>query len=289
MSDSTDGLDEIGDWSVDKLRILKDYSAAYAIILQHQRNERTGGKRFFTGYIDAFAGAGAHIHKGTGQVVKGSPLNALELATQFDHYEFIDLDPERVQRLKRLAGTHTNVSVHLGDCNEVLLETVLPKYRYDEYKRALCLLDPYSLQLDWNVLKTAGGMQSVEIFLNFPIHDMNRNAKRKNIADVDATSRARMTKFWGDESWHASMFAPSKQGTLPGLFSEDSGPELEKVDQASFVSAFQKRLKEVAGFKFVPNPVPMKNTKGAVVYYLFFASNNSKGEKIANDVMKKYR
>ncbi len=289
MSDNNNGLDEIGDWSVDKLRILKEYSAAYAIILQHQRNERTGKKQFTTGYIDAFAGAGEHIHKGTGQVVKGSPLNALELATQFDHYEFIDLDPERVQRLKKLAEKRGNVSVHHGDCNEILLKTVLPKYPRDKYRRALCFLDPYSLQLDWNVLRTAGQMKSVDIFLNFPIHDMNRNAKRKNIDDVDQTSRARMTKFWGDESWHAAMFAPSKQTSLPGLFGDDAAPELEKVDQLSFVSAFRDRLKKVAGFEFVPEPVAMKIPQGAVVYFLFFASNNQTGARVANDIMNKYR
>lgn len=289
MDKNTNELDEIGDWSVDKLRILKEYSAAYAIILQHQRNAHTGKKQFYTGYIDAFAGAGEHIHKGTGQVVKGSPLNALELATQFDHYEFIDLNPERVQRLKQLTEKRCNVSVHHGDCNEILLKTVLPKYPRDKYRRALCFLDPYSLQLDWKVLKTAGEMQSVEIFLNFPIHDMNRNAKRKNIDEVDATSRERMTKFWGDESWHAAMYAPSKQATLPGLFAEDAGPDLEKVDQASFIAAFRDRLKKVAGFKFVPEPVAMKIPQGAVVYFLFFASNNETGARVANDIMKRYR
>ncbi|MFZ5494591.1 MAG: three-Cys-motif partner protein TcmP [Verrucomicrobiota bacterium] len=289
MSDDTAGLDEIGDWSVDKLRILKDYSATYAIVLQNQRNERTGKKQFFTGYIDAFAGAGEHIHRGTGQVVKGSPLIALELATQFDHYDFIDLDPVRVQRLQKLAERRNNVSVYHGDCNDVLLKIVLPKYPRTKYRRALCFLDPYSLQLDWKVLQTAGHMRSVDIFLNFPIHDMNRNAKRKSIDDVDPTSRARMTKFWGDESWHAAMFSPSKQASLPGLFGEDVTPELEKVDQASFVAAFRERLKKVAGFEFVPEPVAMKIPQGAVVYFLFFASNNQTGARIANDIMKKYR
>ncbi len=287
MSEDTTGLDEIGDWSVDKLRILKDYSAAYAVILQSQRNEHTGGRQFFTSYIDAFAGAGEHIHKTTGAVVKGSPLNALELATQFDHYDFIDLNPDRVGRLQKLAEKRRNVTIHHGDCNQVLLKTVLPKYPYDKFCRALCFLDPYCLQLDWKVMRTAGQMRSVEIFLNFPIHDMNRNAKRKNIDDVDPTTRARMTKFWGDESWHTAMFAPSKQASLPGLF-EDAAPELEKVDQASFVAAFQQRLRDVAGFKHVPKPVPMRNSKGAVIYYLFFASNNPTGARIAKDIMKKY-
>jgi len=33
----------------------------------------------------------------------------------------------------------------------------------------------------------------------------------------------------------------------------------------------------------------MKNSNGAVVYYLFFASHNQTGDKIARDVFKKHR
>lgn len=288
MAEDTTGLDEIGDWSVDKLRILKDYSERYALILQSQRDQR-GAKQFFTGYIDAFAGAGEHIHKTTGMVVKGSPLIALELPHKFDHYEFIDLNPERVERLVRLAQNRENVTIHRGDCNTVLLGRVLPKYRWEDRRRALCFLDPYCLQLDWRIMETAGRMRSIEIFLNFPIHDMNRNAKRKSLGDVDRKSRTNMTKFWGDESWHAAMFAPSNQGDFFRALGGAETLELEKVDNDSFAAAFQKRLKEVAGFKYVPDPVPMKNSIGAVVYYLFFASNNDTGARIANAIMKGYR
>ena len=45
----------------------------------------------------------------------------------------------------------------------------------------------------------------------------------------------------------------------------------------------------MAGFKYVPDPVPMRNTKGAVIYYLFFASQNATGNKIARAVFNKYR
>ena len=38
------------------------------------------------------------------------------------------------------------------------------------------------------------------------------------------------------------------------------------------VAAFRKRLQDVAGFSFVPEPLPMKNKINAVVYCLLFAS-----------------
>ncbi|MGC2416501.1 MAG: hypothetical protein WA434_02080 [Candidatus Acidiferrales bacterium] len=89
-----------------------------------------------------------------------------------------------------------------------------------------------------------------------------------------------MTEFWGDESWRQVA-----DGTTPGLF----GPMVEKEPNEVIAGAFRQRLKEVAGFKCVPDPLPMQNSKGAIVYYLFFASQNSIAEKIAREIFSKYR
>ena len=49
--------------------------------------------------------------------------------------------------------------------------------QYEEYASVLfCLLDPYGLHLDWEVMRTAGELGTIDMFLNFPIMDMNRNA-----------------------------------------------------------------------------------------------------------------
>jgi three-Cys-motif partner protein len=286
----TPKLDKIGDWSVDKLDILKAYAEQYSTILKNQVSRSGSVRTFHVGYIDGFAGAGEHVHKDTGQIVAGSPRNALDLEHRFDEYHFIDIDPVRVAQLKTMCAGHANAHVHQGDCNQLLLNDLFPKFKFADYRRALCFLDPYGMHLQWNVLAVAGQMKSIEIFLNFPVMDINRNAKKKNIADIDPDHRARMTAFWGDESWHAAMYAPSSQGNFHGTLSglDDNSPELEKNDNEALVAAFRKRLKEVGGFEFVPEPVPMKNSQNAVVYYLFFASNNKTGGKIASHIFKGY-
>jgi len=48
-------------------------------------------------------------------------------------------------------------------------------------------------------------------------------------------------------------------------------------------------LKEIAKFEYVPEPIPMRNRQGAIIYYLFFASPNKTGNKIINDIFKKWR
>jgi hypothetical protein len=59
-NDPGDNLDKIGDWSVDKLNILKAYSERYSLILQNQVVRKDQARRFHYGYIDGFAGAGEH-------------------------------------------------------------------------------------------------------------------------------------------------------------------------------------------------------------------------------------
>lgn len=63
----------------------------------------------------------------------------------------------------------------------------------------------------------------------------------------------------------------------------------ERVVNHTIAKAFRARLREVAGFGHVPAPLPMRNSRNAVVYYLFFASHNATGAKIAKQIFDKFR
>lgn len=268
-------LDEIGYWSEIKHDIIKSYATAYSKIMAKQTviEEHV--------YIDAFSGAGEHISKTTGGLIAGSPLHALRIEPPFKYYYFIDLDEKKTSHLHDLVGKRQDVTIYPGDCNVVLLDEVFPRVRYEEYRRALCLFDPYGLHLHWDVIKTAGVMKSIEIFLNFPVMDMNRNALWRNPEGVDQAQLDRMNAFWGDDSWRDAMYRTN--GNLFGW--------LEKVEDANaaIAEAFRRRLKTVAGFKHVPEPLPMRNKSGAILYYLFFASHKPVAQKIVKDIFSKYR
>lgn len=263
-------IDEIGYWSEVKLSILDDYAKPYNQILHAHRLK--------TVYIDGFAGAGHHRAKGSDRIIDGSPLLAMKVDPPFDFLHFVDINEARVQELRRLAIGHQNVRVHQGDCNRVLLEDVFPKISFANYQRALCILDPYGLHLDWQVIKTAGDSGVTEIFLNFPVMDMNMNVFWANPDRVTSENQERMARFWGDDSWRQAAYSPVR-----GLFGEMQ----EKNSINHVVKAFQERLKRVAGFDHVPKPMPMRNTKGAIVYFLFFAARNPTAAKIVNDIFNK--
>src|SRR5208282_4986307 len=126
------------------------YAKAYSTILSAQARPRLHHV-----YIDAFAGAGVHISKTTGDEVPGSPAIAIHTDPPFREYHFIDLDGGRMDNLRNLFPNRENVHFYEGDCNRIMLDQVLPLVRYEDYRRGLCLLDPYGLHLDWNVIFTA--------------------------------------------------------------------------------------------------------------------------------------
>jgi three-Cys-motif partner protein len=269
--------DEIGYWSEVKLDIIKEYASAYTRIMAAQKDPA-----FTYIYIDAFAGAGRHISRKTRQFVPGSPLNALNIEKPFHEYHFIDLNDLKVAELENLAGERKDVFIYNGDCNKILLEEVLPLADYAKYRRALCILDPYGLHLNWEIIKAAGAMKSIEIFLNFPVMDINMNVLKHDPRKVDQEQIDRMNAFWGDESWRDVAYTKSKQKSL-------FGPEREeKTTNEALEAGFRRRLKDVARFGYVSEPMPMKNSKDAIVYYLYFASQKPTAKNIVKDIFKKY-
>lgn len=134
-------LDEIGIWSEIKLEIIKKYASAYTTVLSKQ----TWCKGYV--YIDAFAGAGVHISKTKGEIISGSPRNALEVDPPFTEYYFIDLDKERANIFEEIAKENPRVHAYQGDCNEILVNKIFPTLNYATFKRALCILDPYTINI----------------------------------------------------------------------------------------------------------------------------------------------
>lgn len=273
MSENDVQFDEINYWSVLKLDMLEQYGEAYVRTFANNRL-----KKF---YIDGFCGAGKHISKATGEDVAGSPARAFKIQPPFDHYHFVDLDKSKTEHLKTLCGDRKDVSFYNEDASTALLQKILPTIHFEKYNRALCLLDPYGLDLDWAVMEMAGRSNAIDMVLNFPVMDINRNAIWRNPEKVSAKGIARMNKFWGDESWRRDAYVESPR---------DLFGYTKPVKQSNevVVDAFITRLKNIAGFKYVARPFPMKNSNQAVVYYLILASPKEVAKNIVEGIFKKY-
>lgn len=273
-------FDNIGVWSEIKLDIIKEYANAFTRIMKKQ----DWCKGYV--YIDAFAGAGVHISRRTGEFVPGSPLNALEIENPFTEYHFIDIDKIKAEALENLTRERLNISIYPEDCNESLVRKIFPSLQYKSKKRALCILDPYGLHLYWETILEAAKLRTTEIFLNFPIMDMNRNVLHKDLLSADPEQIERMNRFCGSEEWQEILY---KEDMQMGLFGNTYRTKI--VDSNIKLGDWFRveRLKKAAGFKFVPEPVLMRNSKGGPLFFLFFASHNETGPKIVSDIFSKYR
>ncbi|HEX9744699.1 MAG TPA: three-Cys-motif partner protein TcmP [bacterium] len=141
--------DEIGLWSEIKHEILSKYARSYSTIMTKQG--------FFEhAYIDALSGGGIQKRKHKEEFVQGSPLHVLNITPPFQKFYFVELDKKKCQMLSELIGERQHTYVFCADCNEALPNIIFPKVKYEEYKRGLCLLDPYKLgELKWETIVAA--------------------------------------------------------------------------------------------------------------------------------------
>ncbi len=197
----------------------------------------------------------------------------------FHELHFIDLNEDKTEALEKLCEGKP-ASVYADDANHVLPNVIFPTCRFDQFVRALCLLDPCGLHVNWNVLMAAAATKVVEVVYHLSIVDISRNVRRGSSDSIAPDDAARMTAAWGDESWKTGVFE-----TTPGLFGEVE----ERREYNEVAKAFKKRLESVAGFPHVVEPLLLRNRQNAPLYWLFFAGPNETGAKIVRDIFNTYR
>lgn len=270
----------IGIWTEIKLQIIQEYAAAYTTILKDKSWCRAYA------YIDAFAGPGSFVSKEDRQrLIPGSPLNALNVKDKFTEYHYIDIDHSKIDRLEELISDRPekgNIHFYVGDANEVLRNEILPGFQYESFKRALCILDPYGADIEWPTVEAIAKARTMDVFINFPLMDINRNAALKILEATNPAEGMRFSKLFGEDSWKTLAYVEQS-----GLFAD---PVLIKKTRGNetIKNAFVARLKEKAGFTCIPRPILMRNSSGGPLYYLIFASHQPVAQKIAESIFKKW-
>jgi hypothetical protein len=151
-------LDAIPYWPQLKLDIVRRYGAAYSTI-----SSRQPGLAHY--WIDGFIRPGADTS--ARDFLPGNPLNALLVTPPFRHHYLVNMDGERVDALRRAVDGRADVTLLEGGGSRALLEEVLPRVRQEDYRRALCVLDPCGPGPDWRVIETAGRLRTIDLFVAF--------------------------------------------------------------------------------------------------------------------------
>lgn len=266
-------FDEVGYWSQIKLDIVKKYAAAYSKIISAQKQPS-----FAPVFIDGISIAAVHMSRGSRTYIAGSPVNVLLITPEFYRYYLIDIRAAKTSALQQMVADNPKVSVFSGNCNDALTTKVFPHVQWSQYRRGLCLLDPFGLHLDWNTIVAAGKLKTLDVVLSFPVADVTGKSLWRDPTGMNSPDLEQLKRYWGDDSWNNAYETPSA-----------SSGRSTKADMDSVAAAFRARLQSVAGFKHVPEPMPMRSSKGALNYYLFFASPKPLADEIVTEIFDTYR
>jgi len=274
-----------GDWTNQKLELLRKHLSAYTRILNK--------KSLFFAYIDAFAGTGYRELKETSsatslwlpeladpepqQFLQGSARIALECNPPFQKYIFIEKNAGKIAELQAnlyrdFPEKKKQIILIQGDANTVIQELCEKNWRHH---RAVLFLDPFGMQADWPTNEAIARTKAIDLWILFPLGVAVNRMLTKD-GRINETWKLRLDRIFGAQDWFDEFYKTSPQ---PSLFGETVQTE-KAADFAVIKAYYVRRLKTV--FSHVAeNPLSLYNSKNSPLYVLFFAAGNSKGGKVA--------
>jgi len=237
----SDGLParSVGPWSKDKLQVVGNYMGIFAGSMKTKWKGLT--------YVDLFAGPGKCVVEGTGEELRGSPLLALDTRKPFDIVLCVEQDTEARDALNQRIQHHPrgqSAEVLAGDCNAIITQVI---GKMPANYLSLVFIDPEGISgLEADTMTAlASPKLLVDLIVLFPQQmSVNRN-RWQWIGTVEDTP---LDRVLGRRDWRTNMT-----------------PE---------VVQFMELLRRL-GFIFVKGAGrAFRNTRGAQLYYLVFASKS---------------
>lgn len=287
-------------WTDEKLDAFEKYVKAYLTILN--KYKRQFG--WSTIYIDAFAGSGScgeedltgddgsqslfdpdviedftvdDSYKGAAERVLG-----IEGMDPFDYYFFIDKEKDAIEGLEQMLREKNYLSgrncyFSCTDANDQLRKISESLYR--STNRALALLDPFGMQVEWSTIE-ALSRTHCDLWILVPSGVIiNRLIKR----DGTLLYPDKLTKFFGlSEDEICEIFY--KKRVRKSLFEEVE--DTVKISNATMQIAmvYLTQLKKV--FECViDEPLVLYNSRNVPIFHFVFASHNETAKKIASEII----
>lgn len=224
-------------------------------------------------YIDLYAASGYARVRGTGTILKGSPILALTVPNQFDSYIFCEEQPSLLDALKarteRIAPS-AKVTFVAGSCNDCVdqILAAIPKPSRSNKVLSLCLVDPFDFGMKFATLQRLSA-----VFIDFVVllaigMDANRNYEHYVDGDSPKIDEALGNTEWRDR-WKASDLRRSNfRQFLAGEFSMS-------MQSLRFLGRSLSEMKLVRS-----------DDKNLPLYYLALFSRDRTAYRFWDDVLK---
>ena len=248
-----------GPWVKEKLYYLGRYLKIFSVGMKNKRAERLY-------YVDLFAGPGKCHIRDTQEEVDGSPLVAL-LGFDFARYFFFEADPACIGALetrakRRAPDKWQEVKLIPGDCNDTIERADLPSEGL-----GLAFIDPTGIsQISFETIRRLTAGRQIDLIMNFP----EGMGIRMNLHQYTQTDESALTRFMGSARWK-----------------ERYGRSLTSFDQMckEIAEEYLANLRSLGYLAVDSDWIPVKTDQNTLLYYLLFASKNSRG----NDFWRKIK
>jgi three-Cys-motif partner protein len=277
-----------GSWTVEKLDALRAYLNGYAQALKRQSFRRL--------YIDAFAGTGDRSAKRQAtatlmdmpdldEMTKGSARIALEIDPPFAQYIYIEKRRRRSSALEHLRTEFPDRAIEiLNEDANTAVQRLCGETNW-RTNRAVLFLDPYGMQVSWETLVAIAGTKAIDVWMLYP--GLNRLLKKDG--EIRADWQQTLDRSLGCRDWCDAFY---REEETSDLFREATTTLVKDASTAKFEAFLIERWKTIfAGV--APETLPLRNSRGQVMYLLSFACGNPRGVdlavKIARSVINKRR
>lgn len=269
-----------GPWTVEKLEALRKYLERYAQALKNQSFNRI--------YIDAFAGTGERTAKRQqdttlmeipelDEMTKGSARIALEVEPPFPRYIFVEKQPSRSSVLKDLKAEfpERGIEVLNEDANTAVQRICAET---DWWKnRAVLFLDPYGMQVSWETLVAVAKTKAIDVWMLYPT-GMGLNRLLTNDGKIPAEWQHALDRSLGCTDWREAFYHQEPETT--DLFGQATTRLVKDASPEKSQAFLLDRLRTIF-VGVAPVAMPLKNSRGQVMYLLCFACGNDRGAAIA--------
>lgn len=288
-----------GQWTETKLQAFEDYVKAYLNVMKYYRH-KYNWKLF---YFDGFAGSGTrsddenientnkeiNLFKDYGisheelNVYRGAAERVASITDveNFDYFYFVEKDEKSRNNLKTILSKYnlTHVGYRL-DANQEI-KKLADAFRKNKKFKALMLLDPFGMQVNWESIQQLNGL-SVDLFILIPTGVIiNRLLDRKGKLNY----KNKLSSFFGlSEDTIRNIFYD--EVTENGLFGKYVHFEKIRKPIEMIANVYIDRLKTL--FKYVSSqPLVLHNSRNVPIYHFAFATQNKTALKIAGQIIGK--
>jgi three-Cys-motif partner protein len=268
-----------GDWTEQKLKMLKQYLERYTTVLKKQK--------FLLMYIDAFAGTGyRQLKEGPAvqrllfgeiaeeepqQFLDGSARIALKAPLAFSRYVFIEMDKQRFGELEKLKAEFPeradSIVLRQGNAND-WLQQYSAQVDWKVW-RAVLFLDPFGMQIDWATMEAIAKTKAIDVWILFPLGMAVNRLLTKDPAKIPQVWRNRLNRMFGSEDWFDTFYM---EEVSPNLLGEDK--RVQKVGTIETISGYYRQKLMGVFPKVAVNPRILRNSMNAPLFQMFFAAAN---------------